>query len=97
MTSPLTDQQKADITTHLNAAAAVAETRWSPEPNGPGICSLLAMVAPADGHRPDQIDLWDAVVTHLNEEMTVTWERRPGRSRIDVAAMLRAAAEGTRP
>ncbi len=85
----MTDQTR--LKAALHAAADLAETQWSPDPNGPGICSLLAMAAPRDG-RPDDTDLWDAVVTHLDEEMTVTWERRPGRNRADVAAMLRAAA-----
>lgn len=78
--------------TALHQAANLAETHWSPDPDGPGICHLLAMAAPSDGSRPDETDLWDAVVTHLDEEMTVAWERKPGRVRGDVAAMLRAAA-----
>lgn len=82
----------ADIGTALRAAADLAETRWSPDPNGPGICSLLAMTAADDGRRPDATDLWDAVVTHLDEELTTSWERRPGRTAADVASMLRAAA-----
>jgi hypothetical protein len=82
----------AEIRIGLRAAAALAEAHWSPDPGGPGICSLLAMAAPADGRRPDETDLWDAVVTHLGEELTVTWEQRPGRTGADVAAMLRAAA-----
>lgn len=80
------------LDTTLRAAAALAETQWTPHPDGPGICSLLAMAAPQDGSRPDATDLWDAVVTHLDEELTVPWERQPGRTRDDVAAMLRAAA-----
>ncbi|QQZ56880.1 hypothetical protein IFE09_27155 [Streptomyces microflavus] len=76
----------------LHRAADLAETHWTPDPNGPGICSLLGQAAPGDGSRPDETDLWDAVVTHLNEEMTVAWEQQPGRTRADVAAMLRAAA-----
>jgi len=91
---PLTEQQLTDIGAGLRTAAELAEAHWTPDPNGPGICSLLAMAAPADGQRPDETDLWDAVVTHLDEEMTVVWERRPGRTRANVAAMLRAAAEG---
>ncbi|MEU3203542.1 hypothetical protein ABZ702_06595 [Streptomyces cyaneofuscatus] len=76
----------------LHRAADLAEAHWTPDPNGPGICTLLGQAAPRDGSRPDETDLWDAVVTHLNEEMTVAWEQRPGRTRADVAAMLRAAA-----
>lgn len=76
----------------LHRAADLAENHWRPGPDGPGICSLLAMAAPRDGSRPDETDLWDAVVTHLGEELTVAWERRPGRTHTDVAAMLRAAA-----
>ncbi|WP_030574573.1 DUF6197 family protein [Streptomyces aureocirculatus] len=76
----------------LRNAADLGETQWTPDPNGPGICSLLALAAPSDGRRPDETDLWDAVVTHLDEELTVTWEQCPGRTRGDVAAMLRAAA-----
>jgi hypothetical protein len=89
--TPPTAHQLDDIGTALRAAAELAEAHWSPDPNGPGICSLLAMAAPADGRRPDGTDLWDAVVTHLGEELTVTWERCPGRTANDVAAMLRAA------
>lgn len=89
MTSPLTEQQ---LDAALRQAADLAETHWTPDPNGPGICTLLAMAAPRDGGHPDETDLWDAVVTRLGEELTVTWERRPGRTRADVAAMLRAAA-----
>ena len=51
------------------------------------------MAAPRDGSRPDPTDLWDAVVTHLGEEMTVAWERQPGRTPADVAALLRAVDE----
>ena len=91
---PLTEQQLTDIGAGLRTAAELAKAHWMPDPNGPGICSLLAMAAPADGQRPDETDLWDAVVTHLDEEMTVAWERRPGRTRANGAAMLRAAAEG---
>ncbi|MFJ4787625.1 hypothetical protein [Streptomyces sp. NPDC088794] len=91
----LTEQQHAAIPAKLRAAADLAEAHWTPDPDGPGICSLLAMAAPANGERPDETDLWDAVVTHLNEEMTDAWERRPGRTRADVAAMLRAAAAAT--
>lgn len=80
------------LATALHRAADLAEAQWSPEPNGPGICSLLAMAAPQDDSRPDNADLWDAVVTHLDEELTVPWEQQPGRTRADVAAMLRAAA-----
>lgn len=90
----LTQQQLAEIGPRLRVAADLAETHWSPDPNGPGICSLLGMAAPADGQRPDETDLWDAVVTHLDEELTGTWERRPGRTGADVASMLRAAGEG---
>lgn len=97
MTSPPTDQQLDEIGIGLRTAADLAEAHWSPDPNGPGICSLLAMAAPADGRRPDETDLWDAVVTHLGEELTVAWERRPGRTGADVAAMLRAAAHRTTP
>lgn len=93
MTEPITDQQHDAIGTSLRAAAELAEAHWNPDPNGPGICSLLTMAAPADGRRPDETDLWDAVVTHLGEELTVTWEQRPGRTGADVAAMLRAAAD----
>lgn len=78
--------------TALHRAADLAETHWTPGPNGRGICALLAMAAPRDGQRPDDVDLWDTVVTHLGEELTVPWERQPGRTRADVAAMLRAAA-----
>ena len=81
-----------DLVDALHAAATLAETHWTPDPNGPGICTLLAMAAPQDGSRPDDTDLWDAVVTHLDEEMTVAWERKPGRTRDDVANMLRSAA-----
>ncbi|WP_411078507.1 hypothetical protein [Streptomyces sp. cmx-10-25] len=99
MTDRLTAQQLADIETRaaLHRAADLAAAHWTPEPNGPGICSLIAMAAPQDGSRPDEADLWDAVVTHLGEEMTVAWERRPGRSHADVAAMLRAAADTPAP
>jgi hypothetical protein len=90
----MTERPYTDIGTGLLAAAELAEAHWSPDPNGPGICSLLAMAAPTDRRHPDKTDLWDAVVTHLDEEMTVTWERHPGRTGADVAAMLRAAAEG---
>lgn len=86
------------IPTLLRAAADVAATRWNPDPNGFGVCSALAAVATHEG-RPDETDLWDAVVTHLGEEMTVSWERRPGRTRAEVTDMLRAAAtaaEGVR-
>ncbi|MZF56912.1 hypothetical protein GTX53_24290 [Streptomyces sp. SID5594] len=76
----------------LHRAADLAETHWTPDPNGPGICSLLSQAAPDGGNGPDETDLWDAVVTHLNEEMTVAWEQQPGRTRADVAALLRAAA-----
>ncbi|CAM5265403.1 DUF6197 family protein [Streptomyces fumanus] len=90
--APLTDQQL--IADALRRAADLAVDRWTADPNGPGICSLLALVAPQDGSRPDETDLWDVVVTHLDEEPTVSWERRPGRTPADVAAMLRAAAAG---
>ncbi|GHB88307.1 hypothetical protein GCM10010306_099130 [Streptomyces umbrinus] len=76
----------------FRAAADLAETQWTPHPDGPGICSLLEAVAPLYV-RPDRVDLWDLVVTHLNEEMTGHWERRPGRARTEVAALLRAAAD----
>lgn len=93
MTStPAEARPLADISILLRAAADLAEIHWSSDPNGPGICSLLSMAASDDGRRPDTTDLWDAVVTHLNEEMTATWERRPGRTRAEVASMLRAAA-----
>jgi hypothetical protein len=88
--TPPTDQQLRIAALHR--AADLATTRWNPDPNGPGICSLLAMAAPQDGSRPDETDLWDAVVTYLGEEMTVTWERRQGRTRADVADLLRAVA-----
>lgn len=84
-----------DLAVTLHRAADLAETHWTPDPNGPGICSLLGQAAPHDGRRPDATDLWDAVVTHLGEEMTVAWERQPGRTRADIAAMLRAAAPTT--
>ncbi|MFJ9037429.1 hypothetical protein ACIRF8_12680 [Streptomyces sp. NPDC102406] len=87
------DQQPAsDISASLHAAADLAPAHWTPDPIGPGICSLLAMAASTDGGRPDETDLWDAVVTHLGEELTVSWERHPGRTGADVATMLRAAA-----
>lgn len=70
-------------------SAAVALTRW--DPHTFGIVDILDRVAPATG-RPDATDLWDAVVTHLGEELTVPWERKPGRTRQQVADMLRSAA-----
>ncbi|MFJ2675091.1 hypothetical protein [Streptomyces sp. NPDC087525] len=87
--SPMTE---STLTAALHRAADLAEAHWTPGPNGSGICSFLAKAAPRDGSRPDETDVWDAVVTHLGEEMTVAWERHSGRTRADVAAMLRAAA-----
>jgi hypothetical protein len=98
--TPPTPEQLDEIQARaaaLRRAADLAVTHWNPDPNGPGICTLLAMAAPQDGSRPDETDLWDAVVTHLGEEMTVAWERRPGRSSSDVEAMLRAASAAARP
>lgn len=84
--------QPGTVPARLCTAAAVALTRW--DPHTFGIVDILARVAPGPG-RPDSADLWDAVVTHLGEELTVPWERTPGRTRADVAAMLRAAAATT--
>lgn len=78
-----------DFSAALHQAADIAETRW--DPDGFGIVHILEAAAPP-GSSPDHVDLWDTVVTHLREELTVPWEQRPGRTRADVAAMLRAAA-----
>lgn len=40
------------------------------------------------------IDAWDALVTHLGEQLVVPWERTPGRTQAQVVAALRGAAEG---
>ncbi|MER7971038.1 hypothetical protein ABTX35_18925 [Streptomyces sp. NPDC096080] len=89
-------QEGTPVTTPIGEALRQAADRatacWTPEPSGPGLCSLLGEVA-REG-RLDEVDLWDAVVTHLGEELTVPWERAPGRTRTDVAAMLRAVAAG---
>lgn len=82
---------QAAIPAMLRTAAVIASTRWDPNPQGFGVCSALAAATTHDG-RPDETDLWDAVVTHLGEELTVSWERKPGRTRADVAAMLQEAA-----
>ncbi|MET9222397.1 hypothetical protein ABZX65_27035 [Streptomyces sp. NPDC003300] len=79
-----------EIASMLRSAAALASTRW--DPHGFSIADILDRVAPG-GERPDGIDLWDAVVTHLGEELTVPWERKPGRTRTEVAAMLRVASQ----
>ncbi|WNI19152.1 hypothetical protein [Actinacidiphila sp. ITFR-21] len=78
-----------DIPPRLEAAAALAATHW--DPHTCSIGDLLDRVALPVG-RPDAVDLWDAVVTHLGDELTVPWELRPGRTRAEVAAMLHAAA-----
>jgi hypothetical protein len=89
---PAPNDFRERITTALHEAATIAEARWTPGPDGFGIVDILA--AAMGGGRPDSIDLWDVVVTHLGEQLTVPWERQPGRTREEVAAMLRAAAEG---
>ncbi|MGR3875756.1 hypothetical protein ACUXZZ_45305 (plasmid) [Streptomyces graminifolii] len=81
------------ISTALRRAADLAETRWSPDPNGPGICSLLEEVSPDGWDGPGVVDLWDAVVTHLGEVLTTPWELAPGRTSAEVASMLRNAAD----
>ncbi|MFE9003179.1 hypothetical protein ACFYOY_13705 [Streptomyces sp. NPDC007875] len=39
------------------------------------------------------VDAWDALVTHMGEELVVPWERAPGRTTDDVVNTLRAAAD----
>ncbi|MGW6743760.1 DUF6197 family protein [Streptomyces sp. NPDC055025] len=39
---------------------------------------------------------WDALVTHLGEQLLVPWENEPGRTQVEVLAALRGAAGGVR-
>ncbi|MFE2600159.1 hypothetical protein ACFXCZ_27330 [Streptomyces sp. NPDC059396] len=43
------------------------------------------------------IQAWDALVTHLGEQLVVPWEDQPGRTQSDVLAALRGAAGGMTP
>lgn len=75
----------------LRRAADFAATDW--DPSIWPIVEILDHVADGGG-RHDSVGLWDAIVTHLDEELTVPWERQPGRTRAQVAVMLNAAADG---
>lgn len=83
----------ASLADRLRIAADLTAAQWDPAPNGFGIVGALDQAA---GPGPDadeiSLDLWDAVVTHLKERLCSIWEREPGRTREQVAAMLRAAA-----
>lgn len=67
------------VTTELrNIAADVEQNGWDPETR-----SLIHMLS---------VGAWDALVTHLGEQLVVSWEQAPGRTHADVLALLRAAA-----
>lgn len=80
----------------LRAAADLAEARW--HPTRFGIVSALQQAAGTGPAADDlAVDLWDAVVTHLNEQLCTAWEGEPGRTGQQVAVMLRAAADAQPP
>lgn len=70
----------ANIAAELRQVASdVEQNGWDPESR-----SVIHMLS---------VDAWDALVTHLDEQLVVPWEQTPGRSQADVVAELRAAAE----
>lgn len=82
----------------LDRAADLLESEgWDPETNW-----ILAAIDRAANYVPGcgspdasdtTVDAWDALVTHLDEQLVVPWERESGRTQADVVAALRAAAE----
>ncbi|MDT0608781.1 DUF6197 family protein [Streptomyces lancefieldiae] len=81
----------------LNGTADLLESEgWDPERN-----SVMSAIDRAAGYVPGKgstdaeqttIDAWDALVTHLGEQLVVPWERTPGRTRLQVVSALRGAA-----
>lgn len=81
----------------LNTTAALLETEgWDPDRN-----SVIFAIDRAAGYVPGKgspdaeqttLAAWDALVTHLGEQLAVTWERTPGRTQLQVVSALRAAA-----
>lgn len=82
----------------LRSTADLLEAEgWDPERN-----SVIFAIDRAAGYVPGKgtpdaeqttLDAWDALVTHLDEQLVVPWERTPGRTQADVVDALRAAAE----
>lgn len=87
--------------TRSRVAAVLRDTARLLESEGwdPKSKPMISAIDRAAGYVPGKgasdaeqatLDAWDAVVTHLGEELVVPWERSPGRTQMQV---LRAAAD----
>jgi hypothetical protein len=82
----------------LNGTADLLEAEgWDPERN-----SVIFAIDRAAGYVPGKgskdaeeatLQAWDALVTHLDEQLVVPWERTPGRTQLQVVSALRGAAK----
>ncbi|KAB1979267.1 DUF6197 family protein [Streptomyces triticiradicis] len=82
----------------LRATADLLEAEgWHPERN-----SVIFAIDRAAGYVPGKgsvdaeeatLQAWDALVTQLDEELVVPWERDPRRTQTQVLHAIRSAAE----
>lgn len=82
----------------LNGTADLLQVEgWDPERN-----SVIFAIDRAAGYVPGKgspdaeqttLDAWDALVTHLGEQLVVPWERQAGRTQLQVLHALRQAAQ----
>ncbi|NUP38944.1 MAG: hypothetical protein HOY76_18495 [Streptomyces sp.] len=89
---------RSRIAAVLRDTAALLEAEgWDPERN-----SVMDAIDRAAGYVPGKgstdaeettLAAWDALVTHLGEQLVVPWERTPGRTQLQVLHALRTAAD----
>ncbi|WP_405558880.1 hypothetical protein OHV08_33750 [Streptomyces canus] len=88
---------RSRIAAVLNGTADLLEAEgWDPERN-----SVIFAIDRAAGYVPGKggsdaeqttLDAWDALVTHLDGQLVVLWERTPGRTQLQVVTALRRSA-----
>lgn len=81
----------------LNGTAALLEAEgWDPERNSVmDAIDRAADYVPGKGSSDAEeatLQAWDALVTHLGEQLVAPWERTPGRTQLQVLAVLRETA-----
>ena len=89
---------RSRVASVLRDTASLLEAEgWDPERN-----SVIFAIDRAAGYVPGKgtpdaeqttLDAWDALVTHLGEQLVVPWERTPGRTPLQVMTALRRAAD----
>jgi hypothetical protein len=89
---------RSRIAAVLNGTVALLEAEgWDPLHN-----PIADAIDRAAGYMPGKgtpdaeqatLDAWEALVTHLGDQLVVEWETAPGRTQLQVLTALRSAAK----